>query len=122
VIVSGKVSFPRRDEDAPEEPDDGPREPTIFLNEAHLLVDAVKSEAKELTIRLDTAKADESALAKMAGVLSQSKGSCPVRLHMALAGGAEVILALGKDFRVEVSDPLFSGLERIFGEQVAELR
>jgi DNA polymerase-3 subunit alpha len=122
VIVSGKVSFPRRDEDAPEEPDDGPREPTIFLNEAHLLVDAVKSEAKELTIRLDTAKADESALTKMAGVLSQSKGSCPVRLHMALAGGAEVILALGKEFRVEVSDPLFSGLERIFGEQVAELR
>jgi DNA polymerase-3 subunit alpha len=122
VIVSGKVSFPRRDEDAPEEPDDGPREPTIFLNEAHLLVDAVKSEAKELTIRLDTAKADDATLTKMAGVLSQSKGNCPVRLHMALSGGAEVILALGKEFRVEVSDPLFSGLERIFGEQVAELR
>jgi DNA polymerase III subunit alpha len=122
VLVTGKVSFPRRDEDAPEEPEEGPREPTIFLNEAHLLVDAVKAEAKALAIRIDTTRTGEAELEKMAGVLSAAKGSCPVMLHMALAGGAEVVLALGKDFRVEVSDPLFSGLERVFGEQVAELR
>jgi DNA polymerase-3 subunit alpha len=122
VLVTGKVSFPRRDEDAPEEPEEGPREPTIFLNEAHLLVDAVKAEAKSLAIRLDATRTAESDLAKMATVLSGAKGSCPVMLHVALAGGAEVVLALGKDFRVEVSDPLFSGLERVFGEQVAELR
>ena len=122
VVVTGKVSFPRRDEDAPEEPDDGPREPTIFLNEAHLLIDAVKAQAKEMMIRIDTTRADESTLTKVADVLATSKGNCPVRLHMALAGGAEVTLALGKEFRVEVCDPLFSGLERIFGEQVAELR
>ena len=122
VLVTGKVSFPRRDEDAPEEADDGPREPTIFLNEAHMLVDAVKAQAKEVTIRIDTTRADETTLTKMADVIGQSKGNIPIRLHMALAGGAEVTLALGKDFRVEVCDPLFSGLERIFGEQVAELR
>ncbi len=122
ILLTGKVSFPRRDEDAPEEPEDGPREPTIFLNEAHLLVDAVKAEAKALAIRLDTTRAGEAELAKMATVLAGAKGSCPVMLHMGLAGGAEVVLALGKEFRVEVSDPLFSGLERIFGEQVAELR
>ena len=122
VLITGKVSFPRRDEDAPEEPDDGPREPTIFLNEAQLLVDVVKAQAKEMTIRIDTARADESTLTRMADVLAQSKGPTPVRLQMALPGGAEVTLAVGKDFRVEVSDPLFSGLERIFGEQVAELR
>lgn len=122
ILVTGKVSFPRRDEDAPEEPEDGPREPTIFLNEAHLLVDAVKAEAKALAIRLDTTRSGEAELTKMADVLSRAKGSCPVMLHMALAGGAEVVLSLGKEFRVEVSDPLFSGLERIFGEQVAELR
>jgi len=84
--------------------------------------DVVKAQAKEMTIRVDTTRADESTLTRMADVLSQSKGMIPVRLHMALAGGAEVTLSLGKDFRVEVSDPLFSGLERIFGEQVAELR
>ena len=117
-----EVSFPRRDEDAPEEPEEGPREPTIFLNEAHLLVDAVKAEAKSLAIRVDTTRVGEAELEKMASVLSGAKGSCPVMLYMALASGAEVVLALGKDFRVEVSDPLFSGLERVFGEQVAELR
>jgi hypothetical protein len=36
--------------------------------------------------------------------------------------GAEVVMQLGKDFRVEVGDPLLAGLERVFGEQVAELR
>ena len=122
VLLTGKVSFPRRDEDAPEEPEDGPREPTIFLNEAHLLVDAVKAEAKALAIRLDTTRTGEAELGKMAEVLSGAMGSCPVMLHMALAGGAEVVLSLGNDFRVEVSDLLFSGLEKIFGEQVAELR
>lgn len=122
ILLTGKVSFPRRDEDAPEEPEEGPREPTIFLNEAHLLVDAVKAEAKSLAIRVDTTKSGENELGRMASVLSSAKGSCPVVLHMALAGGAEVVLSLGKEFRVEVSDPLFSGLEKVFGEQVAELR
>ena len=36
--------------------------------------------------------------------------------------GAEAVLSLGKSFRVEVSDDVLSGLEKIFGEQVAELR
>jgi hypothetical protein len=39
-----------------------------------------------------------------------------------LPDGAEVVLALGKDFRVDVGDPVLAGLERVFGEQVAELR
>jgi len=42
--------------------------------------------------------------------------------HPALPDGAEAILGLGKGFRVEVSDPVLAGLERVFGEQVAELR
>jgi DNA polymerase-3 subunit alpha len=122
VIITGKVSFPRRDDDAPEDAEEGPREPTIFLNEAHLLVDAVKAETKELAIRVDARTSDVGHLTKMAGVLSQSKGATPVKLHVTLETGAEATLLLGRDFRVEVSDPLLSGLERIFGQQVAELR
>jgi DNA polymerase-3 subunit alpha len=122
VIVTGKVSFPRRDEDAAEDQDEGTREPTIFLNEAHLLVDAVKAETKEIAIRVDARIADEAALEKMAGVLGQSKGACPVKLHVTLNDGAEAVLLLGKEYRVEVTDPLLAGLEKIFGQQVAELR
>ena len=122
VIVAGKVSFPRRDEDAPEDQEEGPREPTIFLNEAHLLVDSIKAETKEVAIRVDARAADDKTLQKVASVLAQSKGSCGVKLHIALEGGAEAVLALGKEHRVEVCDTLLAGLERIFGNQVAELR
>jgi DNA polymerase-3 subunit alpha len=122
VLITGKVSFPRRDEDADPEAEEGPREPTIFLNEAQLLVDVVKADTKSIAIRVDTSKADEKSLTRMADVLASAKGECPVTLYLALDGGAEAVLALGKGFRVEVSDPLFAGLERVFGEQVAELR
>ena len=39
-----------------------------------------------------------------------------------LQDGAEAVLSLGKGYRVEISDDVLSGLERVFGEQVAELR
>ena len=58
----------------------------------------------------------------MADVLGRSEGTCPVTLVPTMNDGAEAILALGKAFRVEVSDEVLSGLEKIFGEQVAELR
>ena len=111
ILLTGKVSFPRRDEDAPEEPEEGPREPTIFLNEAHLLVDAVKAEAKSLAIRVDTTKTGEAELGRMAEsvLLEARRGAARWSSTLALAGGAEVVLSLGKEFRVEVSDPLFSG-------------
>jgi hypothetical protein len=55
-------------------------------------------------------------------VLARSTGSCPVTLVLAMKSGAEAFLSLGKGYRVEVSDEVLSGLERVFGEQVAELR
>jgi DNA polymerase III subunit alpha len=121
VLVTGKVSFPFRDADA-EEVEEGPREPTLFVNEAVRLSDAVKSDTKQVAIRLSAAKIREEHLRKMAEVLAQAKGGCPVTLVLALPDGAEAVLALGREFRVEVSDEVLSGLERIFGEQVAELR
>jgi len=55
-------------------------------------------------------------------VLGGAKGLCPVTLYLSLPDSAEAVLALGKGFRVDVSDPVLAGLERVFGEQVAELR
>jgi hypothetical protein len=75
-----------------------------------------------MAIRLDAAKTSKEDLARMAEVLGEAHGSCPVTLSLSLPDGAEVVLALGKDFRVDVGDPVLAGLERVFGEQVAELR
>ena len=121
VLVSGKVSFPRRDDDAEGE-EEGPREPTLFLNEAVRLSDSVKQDTKQVAIRLLAEKTTTAQLDKMAEVLRRSEGTCPVSLVFAMKDGAEAFLTLGKEFRVEVSDEVLSGLEKIFGEQVAELR
>ncbi len=121
VLVTGKVSFPFRGDDAPEE-DDGPKEPTLFLNEAVRLSDAVKSDAKQLAIRLREGRVDDVILKKMADVLVKAKGECPVTVMLTLESGAEAVLGLGRAYRVEIGDEVLAGLERVFGEQVAELR
>mgnify|MGYP002381378141 CR=1 FL=1 len=121
VLVTGKVSFPYRENDA-EDQEEGPREPTLFLNEAVRLSDSVKSDTKQMAIRLPASRTTEAHLKKMAELLSRSQGNCPVTMVFEMKDGAEAVLALGKNFRVEVGDEVLSGLERIFGEQVAELR
>ena len=124
VLLTGKVSFPRKDDDAPipdDEPE-GPREATLLLNEVVPLSDAVKAATKSVAIRLDARKTTEADLRKMVTVLGSSKGACPVTLYLSLPDQAEAVLALGRDFRVDVSDVVLAGLERVFGEQVAELR
>src|SRR5262249_30342798 len=122
VLLTGKVSFPRRDDDAPEDAEEGPREPTLFLNEAVPLIDAVKADTRGVSIRVRTERASERDLESIAQLLGTNRGECPVSLVLALPDGAEAVLALGKGHRVEVGDALLGGLERIFGEQVAELR
>ncbi|MBX3202884.1 MAG: DNA polymerase III subunit alpha, partial [Labilithrix sp.] len=121
VLVSAKVSFPRRDDDAEVE-EEGPREPTLFVNDAVRLSDSVRQDTKQVAIRLLAEKTTPAQLDRMAEILGRSEGTCPVTLVFAMKDGAEAFLALGRDFRVEVSDEVLSGLEKIFGEQVAELR
>jgi DNA polymerase-3 subunit alpha len=119
VLVSGKVSFPQRSEDAD---DDAEREPTVLLNEAHLLCDAVRADTRSMTIVVPVERARSNQLEGLARAMSLAKGTCPVSLHLSFPNGAEAILALGDSWRVEVGDPLLSGIERVFGEQLAELR
>lgn len=75
-----------------------------------------------MAIRLRAERTTDEQLRRMKDVLVRAKGDCPVTLIIALQDGAEALLALGKGFRVEISDEILSGLEKVFGEQVAELR
>jgi hypothetical protein len=54
-------------------------------------------------------------------LLDTSPGSCPVELVLALPDGSEAVLALDGT-RVTPDDHVLAGLERMFGETVAELR
>jgi DNA polymerase-3 subunit alpha len=120
VLVVGRVSFPQRDD--AEDEGDGPREPTILLNEVKPLAEAVRADTRAIAIRVRAERTRPADLASLARVLTSAKGTCPVALHVSFEGGAEAVLALGDLWRVDVGDALLSGIERIFGEQVAELR
>jgi DNA polymerase-3 subunit alpha len=121
VIVTGKVSFPRKDEDDTE-PDDGPREPTLMLNDVSSLAEAIRADTRSVSVRIEAAKVQPNTLRDLAAVFREAKGECPVTLYVRLPDGAEATLALPKEHRVTVGDPLLAGIERLFGEQIAELR
>jgi DNA polymerase-3 subunit alpha len=121
VLVEGKVSFPQRAEDETEEPE-GPREPTILLNTVRPLAEAVRADTRSIAIRLRSDRTHPADLEKLARVLTGAKGTCPVALYIGFPDGAEAVLTCSETWRVEVGDPLLSGIERVFGEQVAELR
>jgi hypothetical protein len=82
----------------------------------------VHERSRSIAIRVRAERTRPADLASLARVLSNAKGNCPVALHVAFDGGAEAVLTLGEAWRVDVGDALLSGIERIFGEQVAELR
>jgi DNA polymerase-3 subunit alpha len=121
VLVTGKVSFPQRSEEGDDDAD-GPREPTILFGDVRPLTAAVRADTRSIAIRVRAERTREADLASLARVLSSAKGGCPVALVISFADGAEAMLTLGDAWRVDVGDPLLAGLERIFGEQVAELR
>ena len=122
VLLTGKVSFPRRDEDAAEDEVEAPREPTVLMNEVVVLADALRNDTKQLVLRLDASKVDAKQLAATKELFATARGECPVVVQLAHDGKREATLSLGKEWRVEVGDTLFAGLERVFGAQIAELR
>jgi DNA polymerase-3 subunit alpha len=121
VLIEGKVSFPQRADEDTEEPE-GPREPTVLVNAARPLAGAVRERSRSIAIRVRAERTRTADMASLARVLAAAKGTCPVALYVTFEGGAEAVLTLGETWRVDVGDALLSGIERIFGEQVAELR
>jgi DNA polymerase-3 subunit alpha len=115
VLISGKVSFPMTDE-----PDDE-REPTLLVDSVELLADAVLKATRSVSIRLDARRTVREDFVALRSLLEASPGPCPVELVLALPDGAEAVMALDGT-KVTPTDTILSGLERMFGETVAELR
>ncbi len=120
VLISGKVSFPMQDEGA-EDTEAAPREPTLMLDTAELLSDAIVNATRHVAIHVNESRAGREQLGKLARVLSESQGNCPVQLLIRLDDGNEAVLALPR-YKVEPSDRMLAQLEKLFGEKVAELR
>ena len=110
------MSFPISDE-----PEDEEKEPTLLVDSAEPLSDAVLKATRALSIRLEAERMARSDLEQLRSLLLASPGPCPVELVLALPGGAEAVMALDGT-RVTPTDQVLSGLERMFGGTVAELR
>jgi DNA polymerase III subunit alpha len=118
VLISGKVSFPMVEEG---EENDAPREPTLLLDEAVPLADAIRAETKHVAIHVTEKKAGREQMGRLARVLQESPGACPVQLFIRFEDGNEAVFSLPR-YRVEPSDGMLARLEKLFGEKVAELR
>jgi DNA polymerase-3 subunit alpha len=115
VIVSGKVSFPITDE-----PDDE-REPTLLVDSVELLSDAALKNTRGVSIKLHAERTVRRDLEQLKGLFQASPGPCPVELVLELEGGTQAVLELDGT-RVTPNDDFLGGLERMFGQCVAELR
>ena len=118
VLVSGKLSFPMVEDD---EPDPGPREPTLFLDEVLPLADVIRAETKGVLVKLHAGKHDAVSIERLGAVFKESPGACPVELTIEFDGGAEAIMRL-PGIRVDPNDAMLGRLEKLFGGKVVELR
>jgi DNA polymerase-3 subunit alpha len=117
VLVKGKLSFPMSDDaDSNEEV-----EPTILVDEASSLADAVRSNTQSIRVRLDAASHGGGRFERLRQLMEENTGPCPLELVLNLPEGATAYLAVDS-LKVEPNERLLSGLERLFGGCVAELR
>jgi DNA polymerase-3 subunit alpha len=121
LVIKGMIAYDRRNQDENEEEASEPT-PQVLLDEAIPLSDFIRSETKSIALRIAHDRARREHLQTLAELLRVFRGPCPISLTLCLDDGAEVQLALGPEFRVEASDPMLAGLERLFGDRVAELR
>ncbi|EYF07883.1 DNA polymerase III alpha subunit [Chondromyces apiculatus DSM 436] len=121
VLISGKVSFPMVEEGS-EDAEAAPREPTLMLDEAQLLSEAILAQTRSVAITLKSRSARREHIDRLGSLLRASPGACPVQLVIQLDDGAEATLSLGRDLRVEPNDVMLGRIEKLFGERVVELR
>ncbi|MFO0659879.1 MAG: DNA polymerase III subunit alpha, partial [Polyangiaceae bacterium] len=119
VIVVGKLQFPQSSDES-EDADQGPREPTVLLNEVIPLSDALRKQVRNVTLKLSADRVKREQLKALNDVLLANPGPCSVSVVLKLSAKTEVVL--GVPSSVEVCDKMLAGIERLFGTKIAELR
>jgi len=116
ILLGGRVKHEQDRNDESSAP-----EAKILLEEATLLSDAIHARTTAITVRLAVEAIDRNKLDSLRSMLERFPGPCPVSLELNSPGDWRVNLSETGLF-VDPSDALLSGLERLFGSKVCELR
>jgi DNA polymerase III subunit alpha len=122
ALVEGKVSFPMTMDDEPDDIEGGDRKATLLFDSVKPLADAVQSETRGVSIRISASRTEPAQLLALKDLLAASPGECLVNVVIDLGEGQQAVLSLGQTLKVAPSDAMLAGLERLFGQNVAELR
>lgn len=104
-------------DDAPAET---PTAPKLVLEEVSLISQAIRKKAKGIRVKLRVGKFHSDQLKELRKTLEKHPGSCPVTLEISEDTWLFRMPSVG--LSVDPSDSLRSNLERLFGENVCELR
>ncbi|MBX3251216.1 MAG: DNA polymerase III subunit alpha [Myxococcales bacterium] len=114
VIVTGRVKHEQSQ--GSEE-----TEAKLVLDEAVLLQEVLSKKTRTVTVRVEVEGLDRRKLESLRATLLKHPGPIPVSLELTEPGSWSVSLS-ETGLCVEPSDALLSGLERLFGRQVCEMR
>jgi DNA polymerase III subunit alpha len=124
MLISGVVRAERDqqgggggDDDA----DQPPAEVKLLLDDATPLVQAFRSKARTVRVRVHVDRVDKQKLVELRRALESHPGSCPVVVQLVSSEEWRVSFGGGK-LTVEPSEAMLSSLERLFGEKICELR
>ncbi|MEM9072589.1 MAG: DNA polymerase III subunit alpha [Myxococcota bacterium] len=93
----------------------------LILDKVTPLGEALAQRTRAVSVRIAVDDLDRTKLEKLRATLEAFPGKIPVSLELAAAGEWRVSLR-ETGLRVEPSDALLAGLERLFGRKVCELR
>jgi DNA polymerase-3 subunit alpha len=124
VLVTGSVQRERSRAalaGAASEDGDTPVEVKLVLDEVAPLSESLRKRTRSVRVTLGIERLHRQQLVALRQTLERFPGSCPVTLALACAKERWSVSA-GTGLCVEPSDALLASLERLFGENVCELR
>ena len=88
----------------------------VTATEVIALSEADRHFAKNIHIRMFIPDLTEECLKELHHLCYQHRGNCHLFLHLASAGGDEVILRPESKIRIEPKEPFFKGIEKLLGK------
>jgi DNA polymerase-3 subunit alpha len=112
ILVTGVVQINNREEENPVA--------ELIVEDVQSLKGVREKRMKRLELKLNPEIVNDDRLARLAELVKRFAGATPIAVAFQMPGEAEALIA-GMSVKVQVSDELLEGVNRIFGTRVAEI-